>query len=67
MKYIIILLTLSGCCSLQYPLDGKAQSWCRYSKMADKACDPYGGRDLKSSLTPYSVSCADGTNVEYRK
>lgn len=64
MKYIIILLTLSGCCSLQYPLDGKAQSACERSKKAAKLCADNGG--VKQAT--YDVAyCKDGAEMEYTK
>ncbi len=39
ISVVLSLLVLSGCCSLKFPLDGKAQSWCRAKKLATEYCD----------------------------
>jgi len=40
MRLLLLALLLSGCCSLKYPLDGKAQSLCRrcYCDYNDEKC-----------------------------
>lgn len=67
MKFIPVILLLSGCCALKYPLDGKAQSWCNHLKTAQEVCATHGGLDKRNDYTPYRALCADGTSVEYRK
>jgi hypothetical protein len=70
MRTIVIALLLTGCCTLKHPLDGKAQNWCRYSKLAAKACKHHGGvmeHGDYAPMTPYEVTCADGVRIEYRR
>lgn len=46
MKHKVTVLTLvllTGCCSLKYPLDGKAVSWCERANRAENLCAAHGG------------------------
>lgn len=67
----IILTLTTGCCVLKYPLDGKAQSWCKAESRAKKTCKKHGGilystKGFKEgygkyTYDPIQVTCADGT------
>lgn len=69
MKTLIVLLVslcliiLSGCsvCQIKYPLDGKAQSWCRAKRVAHEYCgtDPEKD-DAKILYLPHTMVRCDG-------
>jgi hypothetical protein len=71
---LALALTLSGCCVLKYPLDGKAQSWCEAESRAEKNCKKHGGIFYSTKgynkgygqklYSPIEVTCADGTILD---
>lgn len=62
MKYLILLLLLSGCSCISvetgFGLDGKAVSWCERKHRAEKLCKKHDG--LKNYYYA-AAECNDGT------
>lgn len=57
IKLLLLTLLLNGCCSLSYPLDGKAVSWCKREKRAQAFC-----RSHDSKLKEYYFDLAECEN-----
>ena len=66
MKYLFMLLFLTGCSTCDFVLDpfGHGQSYCFAKKAQNKYCKGHGGPMPQYTITPMSFTCADGTKFE---